>query len=205
MRLIEQKNLEVQSTNWEEDMQKKNLKQIKLAILLAFGLASAAQAVTVTSTYINQTGTEIRGIFGRYSTPTIYINQYACGEQSLSAFACGPYTISVGTSFLQNAETRYGNYAAKAILGHEWGHTIQFKYNINQRAPYMELQADCAGGSFIRYAVDTLRYPSFLTTAVNTARAYAGGDHGTPAQRDYYTRWGYTNGISKCLNNLPRV
>lgn len=183
-------------------------KKIQLALALALGfvgVTQVAQAVTVNATYINKTGTEIRGIFGGYSNPTIYIDRRACGEPSLSAFACGPYTISVGTSFLQGAETRYGNYSAKAILGHEWGHTIQFARNIRQNAPYMELQADCAGGSFIRYAVDSLRYANFLTAAVNTARAYAGGDHGTPAQRDYYTRWGYTNGITKCLNNLPRV
>ncbi len=185
-------------------MQKKT-QGLLLALMLAAGLVQTANAVTVNATYINKTGTEIRGIFGGYSNPTIYIDRRACGEPSLSAFACGPYTISVGTSFLQGAETRYGNYAAKAILGHEWGHTIQFARNIRQNAPYMELQADCAGGSFIRYAVDTLRYANFLTTAVNTARAYAGGDHGTPAQRDYYTRWGYTNGISKCLSSLPRV
>lgn len=183
-------------------------KKLKVAIAVVLGLTSAAQiayAMTVNSTYVNKTATEIRGIFGRYANPTVYLDRRACGEQQLSAMACGPYTISVGTSFLQNAESRYGNYAAKAILGHEWGHSIQFTYNINPGQPYLELQADCAGGSFIRYAVDTLRYPNFLATAVSTARAYAGGDHGTPAQRDYYTRWGYTNGISKCLNNLPRV
>ncbi|WMW81035.1 hypothetical protein RF679_01840 [Undibacterium cyanobacteriorum] len=183
-------------------------KKLKIALAIALGLTSAAQiayAMTVNSTYVSKTGTEIRGIFGRYSNPTIYLDRRACGESQLSAMACGPYTISVGSQFLQNAENTYGNYAAKAILGHEWGHTIQFTYNINPGQPYLELQADCAGGSYIRYAVDTLRYPNFLATAVNTARAYAGGDHGTPAQRDYYTRWGYTNGISKCLNNLPRV
>lgn len=181
-------------------------KKFYAVIALALGVASVAHAMTVNATYINNTGNEIRGLFGRYSNPTIYVDRRACGESSLSAFACGPYTISVGTVFLQNAETRYGNYAAKAILAHEWGHTIQFTYNINPGKPYMELQADCAGGSFIRYAVDRLRYPSsFLTAAVSTARAYAGGDHGTPAQRDYYTRWGYSNGVSKCMNNLPRV
>jgi predicted metalloprotease len=188
------------------------MKKMKKVLALSLGLAAltlsmtqSAQAVTVNSTYINKTGTEIRGIFGGYTNPTIYINRYACGEQQLSAFACGTNTISVGTSFLQGAETNYGNYSAKAILGHEWGHTIQFSRSTRPAAPYLELQADCIGGSFINYAVNTLRYANFLTSAVNTARAYAGGDHGTPAQRDYYTRWGYTNGHVKCLNSMPRV
>jgi hypothetical protein len=184
------------------------MKKHHLALVIGLGLAGIAQiahAMTVNSSYVNQTASEIRGLYGRYSNPTIYLDRKACGEPQLSAMACGPYTISVGTQFLQNAENNYGNYTAKAILGHEWGHTIQFTYNITPAAPYTELQADCAGGGFIRYAVDTLHYTNFLSSAVSAARAYAGGDHGTPAQRDYYTRWGYTNGIVKCMNNLPRV
>ncbi|MBY0572105.1 MAG: hypothetical protein K2P84_00365 [Undibacterium sp.] len=185
-------------------MNKKSKISIALALAVV-GIAQIAYAVTVNSTYINKTAAEIKIADKNYTNPTVYIDRYACGEPSLSAFACGPYTISVGSRFLQNAENTYGSYAAKAILGHEWGHTIQFSRGVNQRAPYMELQADCSGGSYIRYAVDTLRYSDFLATAVSTARAYAGGDHGTPAQRDYYTRWGYTNGIDKCFSSLPRV
>ncbi len=186
-------------------MKKKVIKVAAITLAL-ISVAQVAYAMTVNGAYISKTATEIRGVFGRYANPTVYVDQRACGEPGVpDAHACGPYTISVGTAFLQHAESTYGNYAAKAIIGHEWGHSIQFTYNINPGQPYMELQADCAGGSFIRYAVDTLRYPSFLATAVSTARAYAGGDHGTPAQRDYYTRWGYSNGVVKCMNNLPRV
>jgi hypothetical protein len=184
-------------------------KQLPLAIAITLALCSltqTAQAVTVTTSYINKTATEIRGVFGSMANPTVYINQRACGESGTpDARACGPYIISVGTSFLQTIENNHGNYAAKAVLGHEWGHSIQFTRNINQRAPYMELQADCAGGSFVKYAESSLRYSPFLAAAVSSARYYAGGDHGTPAQRDYYTRWGYTNGTSRCYSNLPRV
>ena len=68
-------------------------RKTKIALALVLGLTSAAQiayAMTVNSTYINKTATEIRGIFGRYSNPTVYIDRRACNEPQLSAFACGP-------------------------------------------------------------------------------------------------------------------
>lgn len=169
-------------------------------------VSSMASAVTVTNTYLNNTMTEIRGQLGSYARPTLYINQRACGEPSPNAMACGPYIISVGTSFLQGQESSHGNYAAKMVLAHEFGHSIQFTNNIRLSSPYQELQADCTGGSFVKYAESSLRYPSFLAAAVSSARAAADySTHGSPAQRDYYTRWGYANGVSRCFNNLPRV
>lgn len=183
------------------------MKNSSFAIILAlFSLTTAANSVTVTNTYVSSSATEIRGQLGGYARPTVYVNQYACREPQLSAMACGPYTISVGTQFLQTQESRYGNYAAKMVLAHEWGHSIQFTNNIRLNSPYQELQADCTGGSFIKYAVTNLRYASFLEAAVSSARAAADyAEHGTPAQRDYYTRWGYANGVANCFNKLPRA
>jgi predicted metalloprotease len=177
-----------------------------LIALLLCGIAQTANSVPVNSTYINNSATEIRGQLGQYARPTVYINQNACGEPSPTAYACGPNIISVGSSFLQSQENQHGNYVAKMVMAHEWGHSIQFTYNINNGAPYNELQADCTGGSFIRHAQNNLGYPSFLAGAVSSARAAADyGEHGTPAQRDYYTRWGYANGMLNCFNKLPRV
>jgi uncharacterized protein len=176
---------------------------------LALGLlclTTTANSVTVNSTFVSKTGTEIRGQLGGYARPIIYLNQYACGERQLSAMACGPSIISVGSVFLQGQENQHGNYAAKMVLAHEFGHSIQFTHNIRLSSPYQELQADCTGGSFIKYAVSNLGYASFLSAAVSSARAAADyAEHGTPAQRDYYTRWGYANGVGKCFNQLPRV
>ncbi|MDC8756400.1 hypothetical protein [Janthinobacterium fluminis] len=181
--------------------------RLSVAVALVFcSLSQSANSVPVNSTYINNSGNEIRGQLGQYAQPTIYINQNACGEPSPSAVACGPRIISVGTGFLQSQENQHGNYVAKMVLAHEWGHSIQFTHNINNLAPYNELQADCTGGSFIRYAQNNLGYASFLAGAVSSARAAADyGEHGTPAQRDYYTRWGYANGVLNCFNNLPRA
>ena len=182
------------------------LNKLALAAALAMlTLAPTAYSVTVNSTYVNKTATEIRGQLGGYARPTIYLNQYACGERQLSAMACGPAIISVGSQMLQSQENSHGSYASKMVLAHEWGHSIQFQHNIRLASPYQELQADCTGGSFIKYAQTNLGYASFLTAATSSARAAADyREHGTPAQRDYFTRWGHANGVVKCFNQLPR-
>lgn len=174
--------------------------------LLAIAAATAAvslQAATVNSTYVQKSATEIRGQLGNYARPTVYMDQRACGEPQPSAFACSPYVISVGSSFLQGQENSYGNYTAKFIIAHEWGHSIQYTRGINRRAPMQELQADCVAGTFAKYAQVSLGYPSFIEAAVRSARAAADyGEHGTPSQRDYYARYGYANGFANCLNSI---
>lgn len=184
----------------------RTIKQLGLLSLLCMAnFSHVAQAATINSTYITKSSTELRGMLGSYARPTIYLDRYACGEGQLSAMACGPYTISVGSQFLQSQENQHGNYAAKMVLAHEWGHSIQFTRNIRLASPYQELQADCTGGAFVRHAQVNLGYTSFLAAAVSSARAAADyASHGTPAQRDYYTRWGHTNGVTKCFNALPR-
>ncbi|UTH73202.1 hypothetical protein [Chromobacterium sp. IIBBL 290-4] len=178
---------------------------IKMFALCAalVGQAPFALAMPVTNSYIQSSAKEIRGLLGGYSQPTVYVNQNACGEPQSSAMACGPRTISVGTGFLQQQESSYGNYVAKFILAHEWGHTVQFTYNINLQPPMQELQADCVGGTFAKYAETNLRYPSFIENAVASARDAADyQEHGTPSQRDYYSRYGYANGFDNCMNSI---
>lgn len=172
-----------------------------IALAAAAALASvSALAVTVNSSYLNTTIKEIYGHLGKYTNPTVYWDRYACGESSLSAWACSANTISVGSAWLQGNEKKFGNYVTKEVIAHEWGHTIQYAKGINKKAPMQELQADCVGGTFVKYAETTLKYPSFISASVATARYYADyGVHGTPSQRDYYTRYGYAKSMTNCL------
>lgn len=167
-------------------------------------LALSAQAMTVNATYIGQARNEINGLLGWYSQPNVYLDANVCGTppgMPQSAMACYPNRIALGTGFLQQQENSYGNYVAKFILAHEWGHTVQFRYGIQRQAPYQELQADCVAGSFARYAETMLGHPSFIAAAVRSARAAADyTEHGTPSQRDYYARFGYANSVNVCLN-----
>ncbi|PTU70958.1 hypothetical protein [Chromobacterium haemolyticum] len=174
-----------------------------IGVSVLAGASVQVAAAPVNNSYIQSSANEIRGFLGGYARPTVYVNQYACRESQLSAMACGPYTISVGTGFLQQQENSYGNYVAKFILAHEWGHSIQFTHNIYRQAPMQELQADCVGGTFAKYAETNLRYPSFIENAVASARNAADyGEHGTPSQRDYYSRYGHAKGLNACLNSI---
>ncbi|MBP4044187.1 hypothetical protein J9978_08045 [Chromobacterium violaceum] len=167
------------------------------------GQAGAALALPVNNSYIQSSANEIRSFLGSYARPTVYVDQRACGEPQSSAMACGPYTISVGTGFLQQQENSYGNYVAKFILAHEWGHSVQFTRGINRQPPMQELQADCVGGTFAKYAETNLRYSSFIENAVASARDAADyAEHGTPSQRDYYSRYGYANGFNVCMTRI---
>lgn len=184
------------------------MKKMKVVWALSLGLAmltQSAQAVKVTPEYIIASKAEMYPLFGGYINPAVYIDSYGCGEPELTAYACGAYRMSVGTAFLQGIETQYGHYTTKMILAHEWGHNIQAAKSINYPAPYAELQADCFAGAFINYASNYLGYSNFLNAGVSAVRAYAGGHHGTPAQRDYYTRWGYAYGPENCMSYMPRV
>lgn len=176
---------------------------LRLAALTVATLAAAtAQAATVNLSYIQRSATEINGLLGGLSRPQVYLDRNVCGTQPM-AEACYPNLISLGSQFLQGQENQYGNYVAKFIFAHEWGHTIQFAYGIRKPAPYQELQADCFGGNFAKYAQVSLGYPSFIESAVRSARAAADyGAHGTPSQRDYYARRGYATNVNTCLNYL---
>ncbi|WP_444997783.1 hypothetical protein [Aliikangiella sp. IMCC44359] len=156
--------------------------------ILTVGSASAAR---VTSQYLNKTHQEVKNWAG-YTNPSVYYDRAVC-SRDMTAYACGQ-KIQLGTRFLQSKENSYP-LSAKFIFAHEWGHTIQFKYNIYSRAPYQELQVDCVGGAFTYHGENSLGYRGLFRSAQGLAYAI-GGDptHGSGSQRAYYTRKGYNTG-----------
>ena len=49
----------------------------------------------------------------------------------------------------------FGTFAAALVLAHEWGHAIQDRAgNDNEKTIYMEQQADCFAGGFVRHVSD---------------------------------------------------
>ncbi|WP_444997786.1 hypothetical protein [Aliikangiella sp. IMCC44359] len=153
--------------------------------------ASSVSAAQITYQFLNQTHNEIRNWAG-YTNPRVYYDRAVCSSD-MTAYACGQ-NIQLGTRFLQQIENSYP-LASKFVFAHEWGHTIQFKYNIYSRAPYQELQVDCVGGAFTYYGQNNLGYRGLFQSAQGLAYAI-GGDptHGTGSQRAYYTRQGYNTG-----------
>ncbi|MET1255712.1 hypothetical protein [Aliikangiella maris] len=160
----------------------------KLALGASLMAAGSAMAAQVTYQYLNQTHSELRNWAGQYANPTVYYDRAVC-SQDMTAYACGQ-NIQLGTRFLQQMENQYP-LSAKGIFAHEWGHSIQFRYNIYSRPPYQELQADCVSGAYAYYAENNLGYQGLFRSA--QMAAYSAGDptHGTGSQRASYVRNGY--------------
>lgn len=79
------------------------------------------------------------------------------------------------------------------IMGHEFGHQVQFDTNYNPNPAYgLETGADAASGYFVKHAKG-LRFSGKKINDVAKA-AYDIGDcqhsHGTPEQRQASTKWG---------------
>ncbi|MFT4038272.1 MAG: neutral zinc metallopeptidase [Thermomicrobiales bacterium] len=70
-----------------------------------------------------------------------------------NAFYCtADETVYLFPKFMQSQANEFGDYAPFTIIGHEWGHHVQWL----ARAPYndsrsFELQADCLSGAFMDY------------------------------------------------------
>lgn len=167
--------------------------------------APPTQGLTFDS-YLQLTSSELFQFMGHISQPTIYLDQFSCPglDGQITAAACSANTIIIGSKFMQDKANNYGPLVIKAILAHEWGHTIQLTRKFQYVAPYFELQADCIAGSFIKYSETTWSYPSFIEAAARNFRegtAFVNGTydyHGSPSQRDFATRDGYANGLKGC-------
>lgn len=112
-----------------------------------------------------------------------------------NAFYCPPdQTVYLVPQFLQDQERQFGDYAAIAVLSHEWGHHIQNLLGIKgPTSKAFELQADCLMGAFTRHADEKalLDYGDFLealSTAIDAGDPTflpedAPGSHGRPEDR----------------------
>ncbi len=144
----------------------------------------------------------------------------ACGPADpQNAAYCGlDHTIYLGAALFQNLVVRSGaDYAAGAVIAHEWGHDVQDELGIlrwairNHYYKGVELQADCYAGVFTRYADQQgVLEPGDLDEAVRLMTAVGDrtmisastpGAHGTAAQRVAWFERGYnTNSLAECMS-----
>lgn len=96
----------------------------------------------------------------RYSSPSV--TQVTtdidtnCGRMfanDWNAYYCpGEQAIFLFPRFMDMENENIGDYAPMFIVAHEWGHHAQHVAGIAHRGADYELQADCLGGVFSRYA-----------------------------------------------------
>jgi predicted metalloprotease len=210
------------------------VKKLALLLLLVVGLAVPATAsanitdpnevASVVGDSLTQFWSTELGQIGRsYSGPRQLVwtgdrERTPCGpSQAMNAAYCGAdHTIYLGTALFDNLLRSNADYAAGAVLAHEWGHDIQDELGILPWAirhhfyKGVELQADCYAGVYSRYADDQgLLEPGDLDEAVALMTAVGDrtslspstpGAHGTPAQRVAWFERGYkTNSLAECM------
>ena len=211
-----------------------SVKKLALLLLLVVGLAVPATAsanitdpnevASVVGDSLTQFWSMELGQIGRsYSGPRQLVwtgdrERTPCGpSQAMNAAYCGAdHTIYLGTALFDNLLRSNADYAAGAVLAHEWGHDIQDELGILPWAirhhfyKGVELQADCYAGVYSRYADGQgLLEPGDLDEAVALMTAVGDrtslspstpGAHGTPAQRVAWFERGYkTNSLAECM------
>ena len=126
-----------------------------------------------------------------------------CGEVATPAYCSGDNTIYLETKLLKIANQAIGDYAAYAVLAHEYGHSYMMQTKIHPSTKEGELKADEFAGVFTRYAQQkNLLEEGDVEEALKFA--FASGDydywdkghHGTPAEREEAFRLGLTGDSS---------
>jgi len=117
-------------------------------------------------------------------------------------------TVVFGVSLIQRELTRSGgtarNFSIPAIMGHEFGHLLQFKYGTTTTGVLVELQADYIAGWYLGNRRNGYQLTERdLQAALNSF--YESGDyeftspqhHGTPDQRTAAALAGYSHSSLK--------
>lgn len=122
--------------------------------------------------------------------------------------------IFIDLRLLSEIADEWGEFAAVAVLAHEWAHFIQDELNLlsgNRPLRQIELQADCFSGSFTRYleAIGQLSPGEFEAgqnvffsvgdDQINPDAPYdQPGAHGTGEERRTAYTYGYDNSANGC-------
>ena len=148
------------------------------------------------------------------STVEIFVGEE---DEAASAFySPSADAVFIDLRLLDELAADYGEYAAVAVLAHEWGHFIQDLLQLltNDRPlRQIELQADCFTGSFTTYLNQTDQlaegeYQSARTLfysigddIVNPDAPYnQPGAHGTGEERQTAFDYGWNSSFFDCLN-----
>lgn len=143
--------------------------------------------------------------------------QTDCGEADAAAyfFCSSDDSVYVGQDQLWDFYSVDGDAAAAFGIAHEWGHHVQHVAGVfnlvdaQEEEIQSENQADCIGGSFLRYLNDQGMlepddYSDMDSILVKIASAEGPErDHGTVEERFSATQYGLDNGLASCSDFFP--
>lgn len=136
--------------------------------------------------------------------PIFSFNSYALKSFNFYPLGVVPAKILMGDGILQAfTAIGYNDVAPQAILGHEFGHQIQFQLGVfglvttPEATRRTELMADAYSAYYLSHArgaaMQWKRVKQFLQVFFNIGDCaiYDDGHHGTPTQRMAAAEWGY--------------
>ncbi len=140
--------------------------------------------------------------------------QTACGPtRPNNAFYCGSsHSIHYDINFLTRIQERVGNFAAVAVIAHEWGHAIQAHLGFSRITILNELQADCMAGAYAQTARGSILWDKQdindgvtlfgLIGDRGKTPWYAPGAHGSSNERSSAFDAGLNQGLRRCFVNF---
>lgn len=161
--------------------------------------------LTSDTNFMNAQMTKIANLYNR-STPLLRFVSDANNQSSTyNAISYGNGKIYYGYAIFADAKAKGGNIVNAMILAHEYGHQLQYAYNLpsvnESTARPNELEADGFAGYYLRKPAG---YNQSSFTAIAAAYEFAqsigdysttsAGHHGTPPQRRSAVRLGFLLG-----------
>ena len=166
---------------------------------------SSSFGSTTDTNFMNSQNSKISAVWGQSLTPLKFVKDPSNPGSTYNAISYGgsPRKIYFGEAIYKDAKSKSANNIVNAmILAHEFGHQLQYNYNLPSKrentARPNELEADAFAGYYLRKPAG-FNSASFATIAVASDFAFAIGDnqttsaghHGTPPQRRSAVRLGF--------------
>lgn len=155
--------------------------------------------------FMNSQMTKIANLFGRSKPLLRFVSDANNQNSTYNAISYSSGKIYYGYAIYYDAKSKGGNIVNAMILAHEYGHQLQYIYNLpSQRentARPNELEADGFAGYYLRkpagynqssFAAIAAAYE--FAKSIGDYNTTSSGHHGTPAQRRSAVRLGFLLG-----------
>lgn len=160
---------------------------------------------TADTNFMNAQMAKIIGLWGGTSLTFRFVDDPSNANSTYNAISYSNGKIYYGYAIYYDAKTKGGDIVNAMILAHEYGHQLQYRYNLpsvnESTARPNELEADGFAGYYLRKPAG---YNKTNFTEIATAYEFAqsigdyqttsAGHHGTPPQRRSAVRLGFLLG-----------
>lgn len=161
--------------------------------------------LTSDTNFMNAQMTKIANLYNRSAPLLRFVSDANNQSSTYNAISYGNGKIYYGYAIFADAKAKGGNIVNAMILAHEYGHQLQYAYNLpsvnESTARPNELEADGFAGYYLRKPAG---YNQSSFTAIAAAYEFAqsigdysttsAGHHGTPPQRRSAVRLGFLLG-----------